>query len=89
MYPITIVAAAVGLLSVPALASPVETRDVLAELQDRAMSALVGSGAGNKRSSCNIFNARYRRDWFVIPHTVSVPIGGGAGHHHHLPESLY
>ncbi|TQN71850.1 Tyrosinase-like protein orsC [Colletotrichum shisoi] len=70
MYPITIVAAAVVLLSVPALASPVETRDVLAELQDRAMSALVESGAGNKRSSCNIFNARYRRDWFVIPHTV-------------------
>ncbi|KZL77858.1 FAD binding domain-containing protein [Colletotrichum tofieldiae] len=63
MHPNTIVTAAVGLLSATVIASPVETRDVLAELQDRAMSAITESGAGNKRSSCNIFNARYRRDW--------------------------
>ncbi|KAJ5013042.1 Tyrosinase-like protein orsC [Colletotrichum sp. SAR 10_99] len=65
MRPINIVAAAVGLLSAPALASPIETRDVLSDLQIRAMDALKAANPGmmNKRSSCNIFNARYRRDW--------------------------
>ncbi|KAK1978453.1 hypothetical protein LZ30DRAFT_213111 [Colletotrichum cereale] len=66
MYPITVMAAAVSLLSTTAIASPiepVETYDVLADLQKQAMDALRESGAGNKRSSCNIFNARYRRDW--------------------------
>ncbi|OHW98056.1 FAD binding domain-containing protein [Colletotrichum incanum] len=63
MHPTTVVTAAVGLLSATVIASPVEPRDVLAELQGRAMSALAESGAGHKRSGCNIFNARYRRDW--------------------------
>ncbi|GKT52465.1 tyrosine--tRNA ligase, cytoplasmic [Colletotrichum spaethianum] len=63
MYSATIVAAAVGLLSATVVASPAETHDILADLQDRAMAALADSSAGNKRSSCNIFNARYRRDW--------------------------
>lgn len=75
MHFINIVAATVGLLSAPAVASPVETRDVLADLQDRAMDALKGAESGDisKRSGCNLFNARYRRDWFVIPH-LAVPI---------------
>ncbi|WYZ44850.1 hypothetical protein EsH8_VIII_000166 [Colletotrichum jinshuiense] len=65
MHFINIVAATVGLLSAPAVASPVETRDVLADLQDRAMDALKGAESGDisKRSGCNLFNARYRRDW--------------------------
>ncbi|KAK1531793.1 hypothetical protein CPAR01_11442 [Colletotrichum paranaense] len=63
MLPLTVAAAAVGLLMAPVMASPIETGDVLAELQDKAMSTLTASSAGNKRSSCNIFNARYRRDW--------------------------
>ncbi|UQC90160.1 uncharacterized protein CLUP02_15690 [Colletotrichum lupini] len=57
MLPLTIAAAAVGLLMAPVMASPIETGDVLAELQVKAMSALTASSAGNKRSSCNIFNA--------------------------------
>lgn len=69
MRSINIVAAAFGLLSAPALASPIETRDVLSDLQIRATDALKAANPGmmNKRSSCNIFNARYRRDWFVLP----------------------
>ncbi|KAK2729083.1 FAD binding domain-containing protein [Colletotrichum kahawae] len=69
MRSINIVAAAVGLLSAPVLASPIETRDVLSDLQVRAMNALKAANPGmmNKRSSCNIFNARYRRDWFSDP----------------------
>ncbi|KAK1969298.1 Di-copper centre-containing protein [Colletotrichum sublineola] len=66
MYPITVMAAAAGLLSATAIAAPiepVETSDILADLQIQAMNALLESGASNKRSSCNIFNARYRRDW--------------------------
>ncbi|KAK1990894.1 Di-copper centre-containing protein [Colletotrichum falcatum] len=66
MYPVTLVAAAVGLLSATAIAAPVEaneTYDLLADLNKQAMDALTAAGAGSKRSSCNIFNARYRRDW--------------------------
>ncbi|KAK2038065.1 Di-copper centre-containing protein [Colletotrichum somersetense] len=66
MYPITVIAAAVALLSATAIAAPVEsaeTYDLLADLNKQAIDALTASGAGNKRSSCNIFNARYRRDW--------------------------
>ncbi|TDZ38838.1 Tyrosinase-like protein orsC [Colletotrichum spinosum] len=65
MYPISVVAAAVGLLTAPVLASPAQARDVLADLQVQAMDALREAelSAVGKRSSCSIFNARYRRDW--------------------------
>ncbi|KAL0944828.1 FAD-binding domain-containing protein [Colletotrichum truncatum] len=65
MHSVSILAAAFGLLSAPALASPVEARDILADLQVQAMDTLKenDSSVVNKRSACNIFNARYRRDW--------------------------
>ncbi|OLN87556.1 Grixazone synthase 1 [Colletotrichum chlorophyti] len=65
MRPVSIVAAAAGLLSAPVLASPIEPRDVLADLQEQAMAALrdAESGSVSKRGSCNLFNARVRRDW--------------------------
>ncbi|KAF6791402.1 FAD-binding domain-containing protein [Colletotrichum sojae] len=66
----SVVAAAVGLLSAPVAASPIESRDVLADLQVQAMDALklgeAESGSASRLGSCNIFNARYRRDWEAL-----------------------
>ncbi|EFQ33949.1 hypothetical protein CGRA01v4_12430 [Colletotrichum graminicola] len=72
MYPMTVMAAAFGLLSATVIAAPVEpaeTYDLLADLTKQAMDALTESGAGSKRSDCNIFNARYRRDWASLSST--------------------
>lgn len=66
----SIATAVIGLLGTPVAASPIESRDVLADLQVQAMDALklreAESGSVNKLGSCNLFNARYRRDWFVF-----------------------
>ncbi|KAF6817430.1 Grixazone synthase 1, partial [Colletotrichum musicola] len=63
---VSVVAAALCLLSGTVAASPIDSRDVLADLQAQAMDALklegAEAGSANRLGSCNIFNARYRRD---------------------------
>lgn len=60
------VLAALILYGATALASE---GDELSEVQAQAIEALQaaeGNGTFGKRNSCTLFNARVRRDWYVI-----------------------
>lgn len=50
-------------LCATAAASPLQARDELQELQDRAVAALKDAGHGAERKSCSVFNAAVRKDW--------------------------
>ena len=57
----------VGLLALglcaTAVASPLQARDELQELQDQAVAALKDAGRDAERKSCSVFNAAVRKDW--------------------------
>ncbi|KAM0811794.1 hypothetical protein AB5N19_12150 [Seiridium cardinale] len=60
---------AFGLCAVSALVSadPVQKRDVLQDLQDQAIAALQNAtDNGLAKKSCNIFNARIRKEWSTL-----------------------